>query len=249
MAGAQKENVAVFNPLVLALPNWHPDGPDGTIDGFVIPFVMPAPSAGLAPNRHARIKVQPDDEGRWAALLSNVYMGGAECMTANQARALAGAWIRAAELLEAQEARLRAEARAAAEDQVVDAEVVDDDDDYDYDVNNRRLCCPSDLSAPHTAECPFVPDPDDRPKSSSVFRADQLVRVIAGAEDGRRGRIVESRISAGNPIEYDVLLEPDQARMRGFDTIRFEADMLRAIVDGCPACGAGTCTLHGEASQ
>lgn len=129
----KSENVAIFNPLVLALPNWHPDGPDGTIDGFVIPFVQPAPSAGLAPNRHARIKVQPNDEGRWAALLSNVYRGGDECMTANQARALAGAWIRAAELLEAQETRLRAEARAAAEDQVVDAEVddevVEDDED------------------------------------------------------------------------------------------------------------------------
>lgn len=215
------EHVAVFNPLVLALPNWHPDGPDGTIDGFVIPFVMPAPSAGLAPNRHARIKVQPDDEGRWAALLSNVYMGGAECMTANQARALAGAWIRAAELLEAQEARLRAEARAAAEDQVVDAEVVDDDDEDQ--------------------------DDDDRPKSSTVLRADQLVRVMDGDHwyVGRRGRIVESQISADAPITYDVLLEPDQARMRGFETIRFEAGVLRAIVDGCPACSAGTCTLHG----
>lgn len=241
MAG-EREHVAIFNPLTLPLPSWHPDGPDGTVDGYVIPFVfVEQRKAGPTPNRRAQFRVYPTEHG-WRAALRNCPD---HAETAEQARAFAAGWIRAAELLEA-EALREAKLKLGADDDVVDAEVVDDDDDYD--VNNRRLCCPSDLSAPHTAECPFVPDPDDRPKSSSVFRADQLVRVIAGAEDGRRGRIVESRISAGNPIEYDVLLEPDQARMRGFDTIRFEADMLRAIVDGCPACGAGTCTLHGGAA-
>lgn len=224
MAGAQKENVAVFNPLVLALPNWHPDGPDGTIDGFVIPFVMPAPSAGLAANRHARIHVRHDeDAGGWLAEVSNVQAAASMVKTAEQARALAGAWIRAAELLEAQERRIAAE-RAAADD-VVDAEVVEDDDEY-QDV---------------------APAPADGPKSSTVLRADQLVIVTGGDHwhVGRRGRIVESQISADSPITYDVLLEPDQARMRGFETIRFEAGVLRRIVDGCPACSAGTCTLHG----
>jgi len=111
-----RENVAVFNPLVLALPNWHPDGPDGTVDGFVIPFVMPPPDASLMANRHARIEVRPDDEGRWAAILSNVYMAGAECVTAEQARALAGAWIRAAEVLEnVATTAAEAEAKSVAE--------------------------------------------------------------------------------------------------------------------------------------
>lgn len=129
MAPAQgRENAAVFNPIVLALPNWHPDGPDETIDGFAIPFVMPPPSAGLEPNRHARIRIYPDDEGRWAAILSNVYMAGAECVTADQARALAGAWIRAAEVLD-NVAQRAAAARTAAGDDVVDCEVVDDDED------------------------------------------------------------------------------------------------------------------------
>lgn len=116
MAAAQgKENVAVFNPLVLALPNWQPDGPDGEVDGFAIPFVMPPPDDTLAPNRHARIRIYPDDEGRWAAILSNVYMAGAECVTADQARALAGAWIRAAEVLDNVAARAAAAARSVAE--------------------------------------------------------------------------------------------------------------------------------------
>lgn len=129
MAG-ERENVAIFNPLTLPLPVWHPDGPDGTIDGFVIPFVMPAPSAGLAANRHARIHVRHDeDAGGWLAEVSNVQAAASMVKTAEQARALAGAWIRAAELLEAQERRIAAE-RAAADD-VVDAEVVDDEDDED----------------------------------------------------------------------------------------------------------------------
>ena len=37
MTGQPRENVAIFNPLVLPLPSWHPDGPDGAVDGFVIP--------------------------------------------------------------------------------------------------------------------------------------------------------------------------------------------------------------------
>lgn len=134
MAEAPKrEHVGIFNPLILPLPNWHPDGPDGDIDGFVIPFTMPPPSAGLLGNRHSRVRVYPDDEGRWAAILSNVYMAGAECVTAAQARALAGAWIRAAEVLDAQVLREVEKRKAEAADDIVDAEVVEDDEDQDVE--------------------------------------------------------------------------------------------------------------------
>ena len=101
MAPAQgRENAAIFNPIVLALPNWHPDGPDGAVDGYVIPFVMPPAEAGKvsAQNRQARIRVFPDDHGGWRAALLNCQD---HAETADQARALAGAWIRAAEVLEA----------------------------------------------------------------------------------------------------------------------------------------------------
>lgn len=216
MAG-EREHVAIFNPLTLPLPPWHPDGPDGTVDGYVIPFVFVEQRlAGPVPNRRAQFRVFPTDHG-WRAALRNCQD---HAETADQARAFAAGWLRAAELLEAEalrEAKL-AHDRAAAGDDVVDAEVIDDDEDQ-----------------------------DDAPKSSTVWRADQLVIVTGGDHwhVGRRGRIVESRISADSPITYDVLLEPDQARMRGFETIRFEAGVLRRIVDGCPACSAGTCTLHG----
>lgn len=94
MAPAQgRENVAVFNPIVLALPDWHPDGPDGDVDGYVIPFVFPEARDGRTPNRDARIQVY---EGR--AMLRNCQD---HAETADQARAFAGAWIRAAEVLEA----------------------------------------------------------------------------------------------------------------------------------------------------
>ncbi|AYD84013.1 hypothetical protein KDW72_gp50 [Mycobacterium phage Grizzly] len=96
MAG-ERENVAIFNPLVLPLPAWHPDGPDGTIDGFVIPFVFPETRAsGRKPNRDAKIAVEPTEHG-WRASLRNCYD---HAETAEQARAFAAAWIRAAELLE-----------------------------------------------------------------------------------------------------------------------------------------------------
>lgn len=97
MTGQPRENVAIFNPLVLPLPNWHPDGPDGMVDGFVIPFVFPdnRPS-GRQPNRGAKIRVYPTDHGWRAALIS--CQDHAE--TAEQARAFAAAWIRAAEVLE-----------------------------------------------------------------------------------------------------------------------------------------------------
>ncbi|ABE67308.1 hypothetical protein [Mycobacterium phage Guo1] len=94
---ARNENVAIFNPLVLPLPAWHPDGPDGTIDGFVIPFVFPETRAsGREPNRRALIRVYPDSPG-WRAALRNCQD---HAETAEQARAFAAAWIRAAELLE-----------------------------------------------------------------------------------------------------------------------------------------------------
>lgn len=107
MAPAQgRENVAVFNPIVLALPNWHPDGPDGDVDGYVIPFVFPENRAsGRQPNRDARLRIY---EGR--AVLRNCQD---HAETADQARAFAGAWIRAAEVLEAIEGRAKAEAAAA----------------------------------------------------------------------------------------------------------------------------------------
>jgi hypothetical protein len=96
MAG-ERENVAIFNPLVLPLPSWHPDGPDGAIDGFVIPFVFPETRAsGRKPNRDAKIAVAPTEHG-WRASLRNCQD---HAETAEQARAFAAAWIRAAELLE-----------------------------------------------------------------------------------------------------------------------------------------------------
>lgn len=116
MAGA-RENVAIFNPLVLPLPSWHPDGPDGAVDGYVIPFVMPDDElTNGKPNRGARIRVTPTSCGFRATLQR--CQDHAE--TAEQARALAAAWIRAAEVLE-------------NVTPVVDAEVVDDDEDQDDD--------------------------------------------------------------------------------------------------------------------
>ena len=216
MAG-EKEHVAIFNPLTLPLPPWHPDGPDGTVDGYVIPFVFVEQRlAGPVANRRAQFRVFPTDFG-WRAALRNCQD---HAETAEQARAFAAGWIRAAELLEAEalrEAKIAAE-RAAAGDDVVDAEVIEDDDE-DQDVEHV----------------------------TTVLRADQWV-IVTGRGHwhvGRRGRIVESQITAGSPITYDVLLEPDQARMLGFETIRFEAGALRPIEAGCPACSAGTCTLHG----
>ncbi|ANU79758.1 hypothetical protein BI023_gp51 [Mycobacterium phage Sneeze] len=94
---ARNENVAIFNPLVLPLPNWQPDGPDGMIDGFLIPFVfVEQRKAGPVPNRRAHIRVYPTEYG-WRAALRNCQD---HAETAEQARAFAAAWIRAAELLE-----------------------------------------------------------------------------------------------------------------------------------------------------
>lgn len=118
---AGKEHVAIFNPLVLPLPNWHPDGPDGQIDGYVVPFVMPGPNATAPMNRGAKIRVYPTAHGWRAALI--------ECHdhaeTAEQARAFAAAWIRAAEVLD-----------SVGANTIVDAEVVEDgDEDQDQRVN------------------------------------------------------------------------------------------------------------------
>lgn len=131
MAEAPKrEHVGIFNPLILALPNWHPDGPDGEVDGYRIPFVFPGEGTRGA-NRDAYLRVYPTPHGWRAALLN--CQDHAE--TAAQARAFAGAWIRAAELLDAEvlrevEKRKReAERDAAGDDDIVDAEVVEDDED------------------------------------------------------------------------------------------------------------------------
>lgn len=121
MKTAGRENVAVFNPLVLALPNWHPDGPDGDVDGFVIPFVAPAGGPIEDDNRDARIMVKYDAEDGWAAWTQRV--NDCSAYTPEQARALAGAWIRAAELLENVTKRAPAPAGAA----IVDAEVLEGD--------------------------------------------------------------------------------------------------------------------------
>lgn len=124
MAG-QSENVAILNPLVLPLPSWHPDGPDGKIDGFVIPFLFPdiRPS-GRQPNRSARIHVGPTVHGEWRASLRNCQD---HAETAEQARAFAAAWIRAAEILE----NASKTADKQPDDDVVDCEVVDDEDQGD----------------------------------------------------------------------------------------------------------------------
>ncbi|WP_264066918.1 hypothetical protein [Mycolicibacterium komossense] len=123
---AGKENVAIFNPLVLPLPSWHPDGPDGAVDGYRIPFVFPDDrTSGRQPNRAAYLRVYPTEHG-WRASLRNCQD---HAETAEQARAFAGAWIRAAEVLE--NVATAEAARAAADDGIVDAEIVEDDEDQD----------------------------------------------------------------------------------------------------------------------
>lgn len=130
MAG-ERENVAIFNPLTLPLPVWHPDGPDGTVDGYVIPFVFVEQRlTGPVENRRAQFRVYPTEFG-WRAALRNCPD---HAETAEQARAFAAGWIRAAELLEAEALRAAKEEalrRGPVDDDVVDAEVVDDEDDED----------------------------------------------------------------------------------------------------------------------
>ncbi|AYD84637.1 hypothetical protein SEA_PAITO_52 [Mycobacterium phage Paito] len=134
MAGA-RENVAIFNPLVLPLPSWHPDGPDGAIDGFLIPFLFPENRAsGRQPNRAARIRVHPTDYG-WRAALMNCQD---HAETAEQARAFAAAWIRAAELLESVAKRAEQD---QGDEHVVDAEVVDPDDEDTCPHDDLRCSC------------------------------------------------------------------------------------------------------------
>ncbi|QBP30263.1 hypothetical protein KDW77_gp49 [Mycobacterium phage Pinnie] len=157
MAPAQgRENAAIFNPIVLALPNWHPDGPDGDVDGYVIPFVFPdVRASGRQPNRAARIAVALTAQNEWRASLRNCQD---HAETADQARAFAGAWIRAAEVLEAIAGRAAAAKRAAADDDVVDAEVVDDDDDdpADWPDNPDGSCrgCGVPVDGAHQSTCP-----------------------------------------------------------------------------------------------
>ena len=139
MAGQNRENVAIFNPLVLPLPSWHPDGPDGAIDGYVIPFVMPPAPGRSDPNRGAQLRVYPTDFG-WRAALRNCYD---HAETAEQARAFAAAWIRAAEVLEnvakAEELRDVPQRQLLGDGQVVDCEVVDDEDQGD-NVVDAHVC-------------------------------------------------------------------------------------------------------------
>lgn len=145
MAEAPKrEHVGIFNPLILPLPNWHPDGPDGEVDGYRIPFVFPGEGTRGA-NRDAYLRVYPTPHG-WRSALMNCQD---HAETAAQARAFAGAWIRAAELLDAEvlrevEKRKREAERDAAgdDDNVVDGEVDEDDEDrdelFDGDGNRER---------------------------------------------------------------------------------------------------------------
>lgn len=145
MAEAPKrEHVGIFNPLILPLPNWHPDGPDGEVDGYRIPFVFPGEGTRGA-NRDAYLRVYPTPHG-WRSALMNCQD---HAETAAQARAFAGAWIRAAELLDAEvlrevEKRKREAERDAAgdDDNIVDGEVDEDDEDrdelFDGDGNRER---------------------------------------------------------------------------------------------------------------
>lgn len=81
----------------LTLPDWHADGPNGTIDGFVIPIAFPdqRPS-GRKPNRDAYLRVWPTEYG-WRAELRSCQT---HAETGDQARAFAAAWLRAAEILD-----------------------------------------------------------------------------------------------------------------------------------------------------
>ena len=176
MAGQNRENVAIFNPLVLPLPAWHPDGPDGAIDGYVIPFVYPENSAtGRTPNRRAHLRVYPTDHGWRAALRS--CQDRAE--TAEQARAFAAAWIRAAEVLEnvakAEELRDVPQRQLLGDGQVVDCEVVDDED------QDVEACAHCGNVGQHHQQCPTRLDEDqnDRPK---LFKPNDPIIQRGGGE-------------------------------------------------------------------
>lgn len=143
---AKSENVAIFNPLVLSLPNWHPDGPDGEIDGFVIPFVFPDDrQSGRKPNRGARIGVHPTDHG-WRAALRNCQD---HAETAAQARAFAAAWIRAAEILD------NVTKPKPAGDGIVDAVIVEDEDEHQGDNPADGSCasCGARVDHEHAPDC------------------------------------------------------------------------------------------------
>ncbi|ASR77252.1 hypothetical protein SEA_AVOCADO_51 [Mycobacterium phage Avocado] len=152
MSPAQgRENVAVFNPLVLALPNWHPDGPDGDVDGYVVPFVFPDNRDERSPNRRAKIAIALDKD-EWRAGLRNCQ---SDAMTGDQARAFAGAWLRAAEVLDA--IASRAAAKARLDDDVVDCEVVEDDDEDQADAPAvPRVCCDSKFGDMHAPDCAYA---------------------------------------------------------------------------------------------
>lgn len=150
MTGQPRENVAIFNPLVLPLPNWHPDGPDGMVDGFVIPFVFPENSpTGRQPNRGARIRVYPTEHG-WRASLMNCQD---HAETAEQARAFAAAWIRTAEVLE--NVAKADELRNVPQRIMLGAEVQDQADEF------VRQCCSTPLTGPHSAGCWLEPREDN----------------------------------------------------------------------------------------
>ncbi|AOT25159.1 hypothetical protein PBI_TERROR_48 [Mycobacterium phage Terror] len=201
---ARNENVAIFNPLVLPLPSWQPDGPDGMIDGFLIPFVfVEQRKTGPVPNRRAHIRVYPTEHG-WRAALRNCQD---HAETAEQARAFAAAWIRAAELLENVKAGQPADV---------------DEDQRAGNVSTpeseprRDWCCGTPVTKPHTPGCSFEPREDNpvdyngpatvlrkpprlpgEPKSSLLAESDPPVALHP--DDERRAR----RLGRGLPGEVD----------------------------------------------
>lgn len=119
------DHVAVFHPLTLRLPSWHPNGPDAELDGYVIPFVVPAGGPQTSDNRDARIAVNSTDAEGWTAYTQSFTDCAA--YTGDQARAIAAAWIRAAEVLD--NARTKPRDVEDQDDNVIDAELADVDDD------------------------------------------------------------------------------------------------------------------------
>lgn len=61
------------------------------------------------------------------------------------------------------------------------------------------------------------------------FHQGHRVRVFRGEHTGRAGEIVETRLSQDEPGEADVLLEPDDARKRGFERLWFSFNDLELL--------------------
>ncbi len=150
------------------------------VDGYVIPFVFPDVDGRRADrggaNRAARIAVYPTDHG-WRAALRNCQD---HAETAEQARAFAAAWIRAAEVLEnvakADELRDVPQRQLLGDGQVVDCEVVDDDEDQDAanvptpaSEPRREWCCGTPITKPHTPGCSYEPREDNAPDYGALL--------------------------------------------------------------------------------